>query len=178
MDRLMIGTRGLADQQGCRFFFLPKLLIAMLFALLAGCATLTGGIEPPLVTVVNLHPLPSEGFAPRFKVVLNLQNRSNQQLMIAGLDFDLEVDGRRFASGVSGEELVLEPLSETHAEVEVTISGFSLVRQLLSWLQMPPDSLSYEISGHLHLQQGLLRRLAFSRAGEVSLGGASLDKEE
>ena len=158
------------DQESCRLFHLPKFLLLLLLALMTGCATLTGGLEPPLVTVVNLQPLSGEGFAPRFKVVLNLQNRNNQRLLISGFDFDLQVDGRRFASGVSSADLIVEPLSQTRAEVEVTINGLSLVRQLFSWLQAPPDSLSYEISGHLHLRQGLLRRLAFSRTGEVSLG--------
>ena len=165
--------------KGQRSYSVQRFLLLISIGLLGGCATLMqGGLEPPEVTVVNLQPLPGQGFAPRFTVVLNVQNRNNQRLLISGLDFDLEVNNSRFASGVSATKLVLEPLSDARAEVEVTINGLSLVHQLLSWLQAPPDSLSYEISGHLHLQEGLLRRLAFSRTGEVSLGEALFEKGE
>lgn len=136
---------------------------------LGACASLSGGVEPPIVTVVNLQPLPGQGLVPRFKVTLDLQNRNNRSLAIQGLDFDLTVDGRRFASGVSAMNITLPPLGQTTADVEVTVNGLSLARQLIDWLQTPPDSLRYEISGHLHLQQGLRRRLAFSRDGELSM---------
>ena len=136
---------------------------------LGSCASLTGGLEPPIVTVAGLQPLPGAGLAPRFKVTLDLQNRNNQSLAIQGLDFDLAVDGRRFASGVSAMNTTLPPLGQTTAEVEVTVNGLSLARHLFDWLQNPPDSLRYEISGRLHLEQGLRRRLAFSRDGELSM---------
>ncbi len=145
----------------------------LLAALLSGCASMSGGLEPPIVIVANLQPLPSEGFAPRFRVTLDLQNRNNEPLAIAGVDFDLDVDGRRFASGVSAMNITLPPLGQTTAEVDITVSGLSVARQLFDWLQTPPEVLKYEISGHLHLQQGLRRRLAFSRDGELSLNFGS-----
>ena len=145
------------------------LLAGLMVSLLAGCATLGGGLEPPVVTVVGLQPLPGQGLALRFNVTLDIQNRNNQALSIRGLDFDLEVDGRRFASGVSAMNINLSPLGQTTAEVAVTVNGLAVARQLFDWLQTPPDSLRYEISGHLHLNQGLRRRLAFSQDGEVSL---------
>ena len=167
----MIGAKLINSRQTYSKGIVSGVLLLLLMSWLSGCATLTGGLEAPAVTVVNIEPLPGEGFAPQFRVVLELQNRNNQPLSIGGLDFDLVVDGRRFASGVSATKLTLQPLSRSRAEVTVTISGLSLVRQLFSWLQAPPDSLAYEISGHLHLQQGLKRRLAFSQTGVFSFNG-------
>ncbi len=147
--------------------WLPMVLIVAVW--LDGCATLGGGLEPPIVTVAGLQPLPGQGLAPRFKVTLDIQNRNNESLSIQGIDFDLQVDGRRFASGVSAMNITLQPLGQTTAEVAVTVNGLAVARQLFDWLQTPPTGLQYEISGHLHLQRGLRRRLAFSRAGALSL---------
>lgn len=147
--------------------------LVLMAALLSGCATLTGDQQPPVVTVANLQPLPSQGLVPRFKVTLELQNRNNRALSIQGLDFDLEVDGRRFASGVSATSISLQPLGRATAEVEVTVNGLSLARQLFDWLQQPPDALRYAISGHLHLNKGFRRRLAFSQQGKVPLQSGS-----
>jgi len=149
-----------------KFYWLGRVLLV---GLLGGCASLTGGLQPPVVTVAGLQPLPSEGLAPRFNIVLDIQNRNSESLSIQGIDFDLEVDGRRFASGVSAMNITLQPLAQTTAEVPVTVNGLSVALQVLEWLQTPPDKLRYGISGHLHLNQGLRRRLAFSRDGEVSL---------
>lgn len=145
------------------------LLASMTLLMAGGCAHLSGGLEPPIVTVANLQPLPGQDFAPRFKVTLDLQNRNNQSIGIDGLDFDLEVNGRRFASGVSATAITLPALGQSRAEVEVTVNGLSLARQIFDWIQRPPDSLNYTISGHLHLQQGLRRRLGFSRDGQLDL---------
>ena len=171
MDPIMTSVKPINIRQTYLIRYIGGLFLLLSIGLLTGCASLTGGLEPPLVTVANIEPLPSQGFAPQFKVVLELQNRNNQPLNLGGLDFDLEVDGRRFASGVSATELTLQPLSRARAEVNVTINGFSLARQLFSWMQTTPDALAYEISGHLHLQQGLMRRLAFSQKGELSFNG-------
>ncbi|HCO59924.1 MAG TPA: hypothetical protein DIT58_06990 [Porticoccaceae bacterium] len=146
---------------------LATLLLVIL--VLTGCATLSNNLQPPLVTVTGLEPLPGQGLAPKLRVQLELQNRNNEALQLAGLDFDLAIDGRRFASGVSNRELRLPPLGTAETEVEITLNGFNVARQLFQWLQQPPDDLNYAISGHLHLTRGIRRKLAFNREGSVPL---------
>lgn len=147
------------------------LLMSLILATLTlgGCATLGSDLQPPLVTVTGLEPLPGQGLAPKLRVRLQLQNRNNEAIQLAGLDFDLTIDGRRFASGVSNRGLRLSPLGSAETDVEITLNGLNVARQLFQWIQQPPADLSYEISGHLHLTEGIRRKLAFNRKGSVPL---------
>ena len=104
-------------------------LMPLLFALLSGCATLSGG-DAPNVRVVGLEPLPSEGLEVRFALKLRVQNPNENALQYDGMSVNLDLDGRGLASGVSNVSGEIPRFSDAVLTVPVSISAFSAIRQL------------------------------------------------
>ncbi len=106
------------------------LVYSALFALfmLSGCASLTGR-EPMRMNVVGLEPVTGQGLEMRFIVRLRLQNPNDTSLDYDGVAFDLDLNDRPFASGVSDQKGNIPRFGETVISVLVSVSAFSAVRQ-------------------------------------------------
>lgn len=102
-------------------------VLFVLFAL-SGCASLTGR-EPVRMNVVGLEPATGQGLEMRFIVRLRLQNPNDTPLDYDGVAFDLDLNGRPFASGVSDQKGNVPRFGETVLSVPVSVSAFSVVRQ-------------------------------------------------
>ncbi|EWC42222.1 LEA type 2 family protein [Stutzerimonas stutzeri] len=109
---------------------LRLLLIALLASLLGACAALSPR-DPVNVQVAGIQPLQGEGLEIRFMVRLRLQNPNEGAIDYSGVALDLEVNGRRLASGVSDQRGTVARFGETVLNVPVTISAFSAARQAL-----------------------------------------------
>ena len=149
--------------------------IILLALFISGCATLTGR-DAPNVRVVGLEPLPSEGMEVRFALKLRVQNPNDYALSYDGLSVNLELEGRGLASGVSDVAGQIPRFSDAVIDVPVTISAFSVVRQLLALAQNAQEEggglnkpIAYSLSGKLgssNAGDGVKR---FSDKGELGL---------
>ncbi len=90
---------------------------------LAGCATLSGlfedAIEDPQVTIlgVQLRDMTLDTISTTFRV--RIDNPNAIGLYLAGIEYQLNVDGRRFAQGRSQDSVALAPLGATEATLDV-----------------------------------------------------------
>jgi len=107
------------------------LIISAFLILLSGCATLSGG-NGPNVQVVGIEALPSEGLEVRFALKLRVQNPNENALAYDGMSVSLDLDGRGLANGVSDVAGEIPRFSDVVLTVPVSISAFSVVRQLLA----------------------------------------------
>lgn len=106
--------------------------IALLLVLsISACATLSGR-DAPGVRVIGMEPLPSEGLELRFSLKLRVQNPNETVLAYDGMSVKLALDGRGVASGVSDVSGEIPRFSEAVLSVPVSISAFSVFRQLLA----------------------------------------------
>ena len=135
-----------------------------LFLLLSGCAGMATR-EPPRVNLVNLQVIDMQLFEQRYGVTLRIQNPGRQPLEIEGLSFDLELNGKSFAHGVSNRATVVPAFGEAVLDVEVVSSLFGIVDQLRDLEQDRP--LSYRLSGQLALA-GSLISIPFEKKGELA----------
>ena len=87
---------------------------------------------------------------------------------VEGLSFDLELNGREFASGVSSQAVTIEPLSEALLSVDLTSTLFGLVRQIRSMQQLQDKPFSYVLSGIFHTSEAAFG-IAFREQGEIDL---------
>lgn len=126
----------------------------------AGCAYWFINGEPPEVLVTNITPLESTAFEQRLKVDLRIRNPNDYELQVTGLDFRLELNGKRFARGLSNTEFTIPRLSDRVVSVETSTSTLDVVRQVLSLRNT--QELTYGISGVLHRKEG---RLPFDNTG-------------
>jgi len=144
------------------FMFLRGAKIAGLISVVtvAGCASWFMKGEPPDVLVTNVTPLESSAFEQRLQVDLRIRNPNDFDLHVTGIDFKLDLNGKRLARGLSNKELTVPRLSDAVLTVQTSASTFDIVRQVLAVSQK--QELSYDISGVLHTQDG---RLPFESTG-------------
>ncbi len=142
---------------------LRLLLIALLALTLGACAALSPR-DPLNVQVAGIQPLQGEGLEARFLVKLRLQNPNEGAIDYSGVALDLEVNGRRLASGVSDQRGTVPRFGESVLEVPVTISAFSAARQALGLAEnIGIDAVPYVLRGKL--AGGLFRHSALRREG-------------
>ena len=67
----------------------------------SGCAGLGKTLEPPRINLANITVQEMQGFESVFQIELRIFNTNDVPLDIKGLDCELEINDRHFASGVS-----------------------------------------------------------------------------
>ncbi|MCU7815620.1 MAG: LEA type 2 family protein [Candidatus Thiodiazotropha sp. (ex Lucinoma kastoroae)] len=153
------------------YSILGQLKLASLITLLlvfSGCASLQHQKERIKVTIADLSPLKSTLMEQRFLVKIRLQNRSKEALNIDGMSFDLDLNGKNFASGVSSQAATIPGYSESMLEVKISSTVFGLIRQLDALQGRQGEPFEYRISGNLSTPDSLFA-LPFSESGEINL---------
>lgn len=146
-----------------------SLLAIGLLLLLSACASMRPEPDRIKVTMVDVRPLESTLMEQRYLIKLRVQNRSRQALTIDGLSFDLELNGRAFASGVSNERFTAPGFGEGLVEVKVSSTLFGMIRQIQTLQSRETKPFEYRISGSLHSPDSLFS-LPFDEQGEIDLG--------
>jgi LEA14-like dessication related protein len=93
-------------------------------------------------------------------VDLRIRNPNGFDLLVTGIDFTLNLNGKRLARGLGNTAITVPRLSDAIVSVQTSTSTFDVVRQLLNFSQA--QDLSYNITGQLHLKDG---RLPFDNSG-------------
>lgn len=147
----------------------PSAFPAVLFGLLllTGCAGLTTREAPPRVNLVNLRLIDMQLFEQRYGLTLRIQNPDRQPLAIEGLSFEVELNGKSFAHGVSNRATQIPAFGEAVLEVEVVSTLFGLVEQLRRLEQRQGQPLSYRIAGRISTAGSLLS-IPFEQQGELA----------
>ena len=142
-------------------------LVALLFG--ASCASLIGR-EPLRVTVAGVEPVQGEGLELRLGVKLRVQNPNEDPIDYHGAAVDLEVQGQRFASGVSGESGTVPGYGETIVTIPVTASAFQMAFGALRVINgRYRGTLDYSLEGKL--DGPAFRSVHFNSKGSLNLTG-------
>lgn len=147
---------------------LRKNILLLLIIWLTGCAGLGTKPDQIKVNISDIQMLESTLMEQRFQVKLRIMNRSKQALAIDGMSFDVELNDKDFASGVSNEKINIEPLSEGVVTVSVTSTIFGIFRQLSSLQQLESRPFEYELSGYIYTGNSMFG-VPFKETGEIDL---------
>jgi LEA14-like dessication related protein len=152
---------------------LALLLGLALAAALAGCGVrqLTRGeIKPPKVTLQGITLGAPTGAGWPLFATLRLENPNSQALSVLGYDYDLWLEGRSVAQGVSQGKVNLPAQGETVTEFPIVVNVRVLLGLLPRALQHPEHKLHYRLAGGVRLSPVLagLVRVPFSFQGELS----------
>lgn len=145
-------------------------VLTVLFAgvLATSCASVEH-IESPSIQLTNLGVGKPGLLAQEVLVDLRVGNPNDFDVPLSGLTLRLDINGQRFAEGLSDAHVILPRLSFTDMEVRGNVDTLSLLRQLLTLQQS--DRISYRLSGIAYVGGGLdRRRVPYERSGELSLG--------
>lgn len=146
--------------------------------LTCGCAGL-GPQAKPRVSLANLQVQEVRGLETVFLVELRILNPADTPLQIRGIDCELQVDDRPFATGLVGGTYEVPPYGSLTVPVPVYASMLNMVSSVVARLQQPAvqpgtiEPLRYEVTGHVRLAGGMggTRTLPFASKGELSLTG-------
>ena len=155
----------------------PLLASIVLAALLcAGCTGLQGR-QPLDVIVAGIEPLKGEGLELRMLLKLRVQNPNDAPVDFRGVSLQMDVQGKRFATGVSDSSGVVPRFGEAIVDVPVSISVFRLARQAVGVMTDEyRGKLAYEMSGRL-AGTGF-RSVRFTSRGDLTLPEEFLKPEQ
>ncbi len=133
---------------------------------LTGCSALVERPEPPRVSLAGLEIVEANLFEQRYGLRLRLQNTNDMRLSITGLDYEVFLNDRPFAHGVSRDGVTLPPFGEDVLRVEVVSNLADILRQLQDLASGPGKTLNWRITGHLKLSNWPTK-IPFDYSGEL-----------
>jgi LEA14-like dessication related protein len=146
-----------------------RALLALMMALLAGCAGLPPGAEPPSVTLAGLGVNSASLFEQQLSLKLRVQNPNPEAFEIDGIAFTLELNDQPFAKGVGNQPITVPRYGSALMDVEAVSTLSSFLRQLGKLVDKP--ELRYRIKGTLSIAGGT--RIPFDRRGDLDFGTAT-----
>jgi LEA14-like dessication related protein len=148
------------------------LLIPLL--VLVGCAGLGKTLEPPRINLSNVQFQESKALETVLQIELRVFNTNEVPIKVKGLDCDLELNGKRFATGVSSVDTEIPAFGTTTVPVTLYSSVVDLFRGIIG-LQKK-EKLKFGVSGRLHLEGGFLIPSTYPFRAEEELALEGFDK--
>ena len=140
----------------------------LIFLILSGCAGLGRRLEAPRITLSNFSVQEIKVFESVFKIQLRVFNTNDTPLEIKGLNCDLEINGKRLATGVANVKTDI-PSYETGIVPMTLYSSVLDVMEVLRGLAKT-DKLQYTLKGRLRLGKGAIpSTIPFTSTGELPL---------
>ena len=137
--------------------------------LLAACATVPPDIEPPKISIANIAPKDFAIFEQRFDVQLRIQNPNEKDLGINGIRFDIDLNEKEFANGMSGEKVAIPRFGSQVMNVEVITGISSFLRQVQELNKAGAGKIRYRLKGTAFVDAPSSFKLPFDEKGEVDL---------
>ncbi len=123
--------------------------------------------EPLGVTIADLKPIEVNLLEQRYAVTVRVLNPNNVDIAFDGVAFDLEVNGKPFAKGVSNRGGVVPRLGEALIDLQVVSGLQNVLRQLSELQKAEQPRFTYRVKGRLYASGGL-GFIPFDTTGELS----------
>jgi LEA14-like dessication related protein len=118
--------------------------------LFLGACALFGLQEPLSVTIANLTPIEVGLLEQRYALKVRVLNPNDTDIAFDGVAFDLEINGKPFAKGVSSQTSVIPRFGEAIIDVQVVSGIQNILRQIQELTKGDRTGISYRIRGRLH----------------------------
>lgn len=146
--------------------------------ILAACATPPPGFEPPKISIANIAPKDMALFEQRFDVQLRIQNPNETELGVNGIRFDIELNEKEFATGMTAEKVVVPRFGSQVLNVEVITGISSFLRQFQRMSQTGTSKVRYRIKGTAFVESPGTFKLPFDAKDEIDLGFAQQTEQQ
>ena len=148
-----------------------RLLILCCAGMLTACASMLG-LEKPQVALAGLDLQEIGLFEQRFLVTLRVTNPNDRAVSVDGVEFSLDLNGEKFASGVGSDKVTLPQHGDALVRLTVATSLGRVWKQLRA-LQSLDKPLTYRITGRLYAPW-LPGGVPFDNSGELPALGELL----
>jgi len=151
---------------------ITALAILVTSLLLTGCAGVGQHLEPPRISLAQIQVQEFSGLEAVFQIKLRVFNTNDIDLKVRGIEADLAINGKPFATGVSqaavnipsfGTELVPVTVYSSVVDIFKGIHGLQKTEQL-----------KYRLKGKLRVtgENLMSTTLPFESEGQVTLNDA------
>ena len=137
--------------------------------LIASCSTMPKDFEAPRVNISDLTPKEMAIFEQRFDVKLRIQNPNDVDLSVNGMRFDIELNEREFANGMTGERLTIPRFGSQTVDVEVFTTLASFLRQVQDLNASGGQKVRYRLKGTAFVDSPGTFKAPFDEKGEIDL---------
>ena len=151
----------------------PSTLSCILMAgmLLSAFAAVPPGIEAPKISVANIEPKDFTLFEQHFNVQLQIQNPNEKKLTMNGMRFEVDLNEKAFADGMTGETVTIPRFGSQVVNVEVITGITSFLRQFQGLNKTGSGGkMTYRIKGTAFVESPGTFKLPFDEKGEIELG--------
>jgi LEA14-like dessication related protein len=147
------------------------LLFLVVAVMLSGCAGMGVGLEPPRVQVADIRVQEVKALESVFQIQLRVLNPNDEAFEVSGLDCELQVNSKRFATGVSDVKTRIPPYGTAIIPVMVYSSVVDVLRGVLG-LQ-GSEALNYKLTGKISVKGDTFgsTRIPFESEGELNIKG-------
>ena len=152
-------------------------ITAPVVVLIASCSTMPKDFEAPRVNISDLTPKEMAIFEQKFDVKLRIQNPNDVDLSVNGMRFDIELNDREFANGMTGERLTVPRFGSQTVDVEVFTTLASFLRQVQDLNTSGGQKVRYRLKGTAFVDSPGTFKAPFDEKGEIELNlGAITEK--
>ena len=134
----------------------------------AGCTWMGTSMERPRINIANVTPTEIKLFEQLFDLELRIQNPNDSPLVINGLSFELDINDKPFASGLSDQNVTIGRFSSEIIHVQAITSLWSFLRQVAELQKTGMPRVSYRIRGAIYAGPSGIK-LRFDDAGEIQI---------
>lgn len=147
---------------------LPGVFAFALIFGLAGCTWMGTSMERPRINIANVTPTEIKLFEQLFDLELRIQNPNDSPLVLNGLSFELDLNDKPFASGLSDQNVTIGRFNSEIVHVKAITSLWSFVRQVAELQKTGMPRVAYRIKGALYAGPSGTK-LRFDDAGEIQI---------
>jgi LEA14-like dessication related protein len=106
--------------------------------------------EPLNVTIANLQPLEVGLLEQRYAIKVRVLNPNDTEIAFDGIAFDVDINGKPFAKGVSSKAGLVPRFGEALIELTVVSGLQNILRQINELSRGDRTGFTYRIRGRLH----------------------------
>lgn len=131
-------------------------LLALFLVIVAGCASLQPGYDPPVVSITSFEAIPVQGVVPRFQIGLHIVNPNRSPLNLKGITYTIALEGHKIMTGVSNQLPRIDAYGEADVLLNASVDLFSSIGFFTDLiLNQKREQISYSLdakldAGNLH----------------------------
>ena len=163
-----------------KLLFRPVAILACccLLFLLGSCASMHSLKENPKVSIADIRVRDVKAMETVFQIQLRILNPNDTAIDLHGINCEMEVDGRHFASGIADTNQTVPAFGTGLVTVHVYASVLDMVSSVVDLLHTTDATrnqgkpMAYILKGTVNVGLfGMKKPVPFTTSGEVSLKG-------
>jgi LEA14-like dessication related protein len=134
---------------------------------IAGCAGAPARLDPLSVTLSDISPAQIGLLEQEYAIKIRVQNPNDTAIRIEGLSYQIDLNGKPFAKGVSRQSASVPAFGEVMLDA-TAISNLGAMMSQIAQMQKDgmPERFSYHLQGKLGLRQS---SIPFDSQGNIEL---------